>query len=64
MYFTFDEFVFIMAAVISGLLVYKFAATIINKVVELIDMAKAKRMLKLIKMVDILKATEEVEKKM
>ena len=63
MYMNFDEFLFIMVAVIVGMLIYKIVAATINKVAELIDMIKAKRMIKVMKMVELLKASETAKKK-
>lgn len=63
MYFTFNEFVFIIMAVIVGMLIYKIGAAIIKKIAATIDKIKARRLRRMLKIIELEKASEKAEKK-
>lgn len=62
MYFTFDEFMFIMAAVIAGILIYKISGSILKGIGRVFVKIGARVLRKELKIIEIEKAKEAAEK--
>ena len=62
MYFTMDEFMFIMFAVFAGILIYKISGSILKGIGHLIVKIGARILRKELKVIEIEKAKEAAEK--
>ena len=62
MYFTMDEFIFIMFAVVAGILTYKISGSILKGIGHLIIKIGARILRKELKIIEIEKAAEKTEK--
>ena len=63
MYMNFDEFLFIMAAVITALVVYKLTGSIFKGIGRLFVKIGARVLRKELQVIELQKATEAAEKK-